>query len=491
MKLLSLLLTVALGLATSVSAGPAVLECWLVEDVGGGGGLAKRPAALLLRQGPGGPPPRPDLDPKLYLNVHDPAGALQTAFRRYPRGAPAPHCEMSSYVPFPASPNWAKGLISEHSCPRALDGTWLMVSMSSPVLSLTSLLKLQPELQLEPVPITMATVVLTVLTHTPAPRIRLGQDAMLDLSFTYMPPTHEGGTSMALGPPPFGLEWRRQHLGKGHLLLAATPGLSEQMPAAQEGAVTFASWDDDEPWGPWTGNGTFWLPAVRPFQEGTYLATVHLPYLQGQVTLELTVYKPPKVSLLPAPLVWAAPGEAPPELVCLVSHFYPSEGLEVEWELQGGPEGGYRKAEGQRWLSTLRHHSDGSVSLSGHLQPSPVTTEQHGMSYACRIHHPSLSALGRSAKVTLEVAGLSRPSLEDGVGLFLSAFLLLGLFKVLGWIAAYRSSSKDSKEKWAKRLLPGSKRVDVGSRIQEWEAGGQRSWGPALLGPGPRRPALR
>lgn len=131
--------------------------------------------------------------------------------------------------------------------------------------------------------------VLTVLTHTPTPRIQLGQDAVLDLNFAYMPPTSEPTTSLARGPPPFGLEWRRQHLGKGHLLLAATPGLGEQMPAAQEGTVAFATWDDDEPWGPWTGNGTLWLPAVQPFQEGAYLATVHLPYLQGQVTLELAV----------------------------------------------------------------------------------------------------------------------------------------------------------------------------------------------------------
>lgn len=127
--------------------------------------------------------------------------------------------------------------------------------------------------------------VLTVLTHTPVPRILLGQDAMLDLSFAYMPPT-----PVASGPPPFGLEWRRQHQGKGYLLLTATPGLNGQVPAAQEGAVAFAAWDDDEPAGPWTGNGTFLLPAVRPSQEGSYLATVHLPYLQGQVTLELTVY---------------------------------------------------------------------------------------------------------------------------------------------------------------------------------------------------------
>eukprot|EP00069_Balaena_mysticetus_P022389 bmy_14331T0 len=296
MKPLSLLLAVALGSATAVLAGPAVIECWFVEDEGGGR-LSKKPAALLLRQGPESPPPRPDLDPERYLKVH---------------------------------------------------------------------------------------AVLTVLTHTPTPRIRMGQDALLDLSFAYTPPTPKAATSLAPGPPPFGLEWRRQHL-------------------------------------------------VQPFQEGTYLATVHLPYLQGQTTLELAVQKPPKVALTPAPLIWAAPREAPPELLCLVSHFYPSEGLEVEWELWDGPEGRFQKAEGQRWLSALSHHSDGSLSLSAHLQPPPVTTGQHGARYACRVHHPSLPASGRSAKVTLQVAGLSGPSLEDGVGLFLSAFLLLGLINVLGW----------------------------------------------------------
>ena len=165
------------------------------------------------------------------------------------------------------------------------------------------------------------------------------------------------------------------------------------------------------------------------------------------------------MSLTPAPLVWAAPGEVPPELVCFVSHFYPPEGLEVEWELRGGPEDSFQKAKGQSWLSALRHHSDGSVSLSAHLQPPPATAAQHGARYACRVHHPSLPVLGRSAEVTLEVAGnsqsdqegggvlgkiwgslllpfppgLSGPSLEDGIGLFLSAFLLLGLFKALGW----------------------------------------------------------
>lgn len=111
----------------------------------------------------------------------DPAGTLQAAFRRYPRSAPMPHCEMSHYVPLPASVNWAKGLTPEQSCPRALDGTWFMVSMSSPVLSLSSLLRLQTEPQLVPGLITMATAVLTVVTHTPTTRIQLEQSILSQL----------------------------------------------------------------------------------------------------------------------------------------------------------------------------------------------------------------------------------------------------------------------------------------------------------------------
>lgn len=80
----------------------------------------------------------------------------------------------------------------------------------------------------------------------------------------------------------------------------------------------------------------------------------------------------------------------------------------MEWELRGGPEGSFQKAQGKSWLSALRQHSDGSVSVSGHLQLPPVTSAQHGVRYACRVHHPSLPALGRSAEVTLEVAGKSQ-----------------------------------------------------------------------------------
>lgn len=81
MKSLPLFVSVALGLATVVvSAGPETIECWFVEDAGGGG-LSKKPATLLLRHGPRGPPPRPDLDPKLYFKVDGESSGLSCVCR--------------------------------------------------------------------------------------------------------------------------------------------------------------------------------------------------------------------------------------------------------------------------------------------------------------------------------------------------------------------------------------------------------------------------
>lgn len=64
---------------------------------------------------------------------------------------------MSRYVPLPAPAKWVRGLAPERSCPRALDGTWFTVSMSSRVVSLSILLQPQSEPQAEPAVIAMAT----------------------------------------------------------------------------------------------------------------------------------------------------------------------------------------------------------------------------------------------------------------------------------------------------------------------------------------------
>lgn len=87
----------------------------------------------------------------------DPAGTLQAAVRRYPSDAPPPHCELSRFIPLPASARWARGLTPGRSCPRALDGAWLMASVLSPIFSLSCLLRPQSEPQPEPALFTSAT----------------------------------------------------------------------------------------------------------------------------------------------------------------------------------------------------------------------------------------------------------------------------------------------------------------------------------------------
>lgn len=88
------------GLATAVSARPAVIECWFVEDAGGGK-LAKKPAALLLRQGAESPPPRPDLAPERYLKVHGESSLTRSQLCCLPRNPPALRVSVTSGLSFP------------------------------------------------------------------------------------------------------------------------------------------------------------------------------------------------------------------------------------------------------------------------------------------------------------------------------------------------------------------------------------------------------
>lgn len=83
---------------TAVSAGPAAIECWFVEDAGRGS-LNKKPASLLLRQGPMGPPPRPDLDPKLYFKVDGESSELTCIYSLFSsRRALGPSFPLYKYV---------------------------------------------------------------------------------------------------------------------------------------------------------------------------------------------------------------------------------------------------------------------------------------------------------------------------------------------------------------------------------------------------------
>lgn len=97
-------------------AGPAVLECWFVQDAGGGR-LDKLPAALLLRPASGPAPPRPDLDPRFYLQVHG-----ESSFSlgpSTPPGHPVSRSPLGSRVDLGGSPPAPQRLRTRlHPAPR-------------------------------------------------------------------------------------------------------------------------------------------------------------------------------------------------------------------------------------------------------------------------------------------------------------------------------------------------------------------------------------
>ncbi|XP_038598169.1 LOW QUALITY PROTEIN: tapasin [Tachyglossus aculeatus] len=479
MATLALLLAasaVLLALSPGRASRPPPLPCWLVREEGPGGGdggampkaVTRRPAQLLLLSGGAQgqpPPPTSDPQPPLLLHVLDPDGTMEQSLgslRSAPGsspgsspGSPAPStCELSPYSPNPAAATWAAGLTPEPRCPRALDGAWLVAAIGGPGLRLTALLQAASDPWDPSARFLRATAVLTAATRSPTPRVRSGLDAPLDLAFSCWTPP---GTPEE-DPPALGLEWRRQHRGAGRLLLAVAPA-SHPGPAgghslAAEGAVAFAGWHGPgrSP-GTWRGNGTLLLPAVAPAQEGNYLATVHLPFLQAQVVLRLHILQPPRVSLSPSPVVLDPLGLRPPEPRCLLSRFYPAEEVRVSWELRGAagarPLGDGRPDSGRAWLSGLRHHRDGTVSLEGLLRPPPGPPAPRGAArLACRVRHPALPRAGLVVEVALHVAGSTGPSLDDCVGVFLTAFLLLGLIKALNWAACSvdRGLPKDQQQ---------------------------------------------
>lgn len=114
--------------------------------------------------------------------------------------------------------------------------------------------------------------VLTVPTHTPHPRILIDKMPC----WTWALPTCPSPPRLLLLWPQV-LPWAGWHAKpgttweRGTCCLRWTPGLKGHGCQSWEGAVAFAAWDDDEPWGPWLGNGTFWLPAVA-LLPGGYLS---------------------------------------------------------------------------------------------------------------------------------------------------------------------------------------------------------------------------
>ncbi|XP_074872376.1 tapasin [Carettochelys insculpta] len=416
------------GLAVCLAAaGHSQLSCWFVEEAGRGVGVmpssvTQRQALLLLRATRVGHPEMEhkvphDLEPGMVFDITDPAGALHRIplpAEGGPKKGELPSCEINAYVPQEAHVPWAAGLTPEHRSPLGLGGPWFISSIQAPAqgYGTSTVLKADKEAVSQQPAVTMATAVLSVFSHTPHLSSRLGRDVLLDCGFT-------------APPGPFSVEWRYQYRGAGRVVLAYD-GTSGRAHVAEEGAQLFL----EQGRAGADTNVSLRLHQVGVQHEGTYICTIYLPHLHAQQALELRVMEPPVVMLHPDPLL-VSPG-SPAELACEISGYFPLDAA-VSW-LRRGPDGArdaLLEYVTETWESGHRRGPDGTYSLSSFARLAPVQPGDHGAAYSCHVTHVALATPVRKS-VQLHVAGATGPSLEDAIGMFLAAFLLYGLFRLLG-----------------------------------------------------------
>nr|XP_028571943.1 tapasin-like [Podarcis muralis] len=189
------------------------------------------------------------------------------------------------------------------------------------------------------------------------------------------------------------------------------------------------------------GGASLRLRSVAVRHEGTYICTVYLPHLHAQQALEFKVVEPPQVTLRPTTL--SVPPGARPQLACEVSGFFPL-GASVSWKRRGS--GAPQDAFLDIGDSGHRQAPDGTFSFTSFARLLPVPTEDHGVSYVCHVGHAGLGEAGVKKAVVLHVAGSLGPSLEDAIGLFLVAIVLLGVLRsFFRWASEEKPKSEKPK----------------------------------------------
>nr|XP_028572313.1 tapasin-like [Podarcis muralis] len=267
--------------------------------------------------------------------------------------------------------------------------------------------------------VTTTAAVLSVFTRTPRLESRLGRPAVL----------HCGFSAPASA---FSVEWRHQFRGAGKVVLAFD-GASRGVSVAEEGAELLLDAEG--------GGASLCLRSVAVRHEGTYICTVYLPHLHAQQALEFKVVEPPQVTLRPTTL--SVPPGARPQLACEVSGFFPL-GASVSWKRRGS--GAPQDAFLDIGDSGHRQAPDGTFSFTSFARLLPVPTEDHGVSYVCHVGHAGLGEAGVKKAVVLHVAGSLGPSLEDAIGLFLVAIVLLGVLRsFFRWASEEKPKSEKPK----------------------------------------------
>ncbi|XP_077142321.1 tapasin [Ranitomeya variabilis] len=386
-------------LAVRPNSGAQSLSCWLVEDIPATESkprsIQQTPVLVQFTDAAGLTHSSPiDAEPgTLFFYVFDPSGKLSPE---------STSCEITHHLPQEASLDWAHSLTEEKFSSPALGKAWYTLAASNHQDGRALSLVLGPlgDKQ-DHFSASLAVFSVSAILHAP-----LGKPLSVPCS---MWRGHQ---------PRFSVEWRHRALGDGSLLYAYDgwkDKVEENVPNCH---LNFSALHNE-------GDASLLIDNVEISHQGTLLCTVYLPYLRAQREVHLVVTAKPQVTLQPAPL-FARPGEEV-TLTCDISHFHPLE-ISVDFLVQLSEESHPTLLSGNS-LSNHISNYDGTYSISAY-QRITASGDLHGARYFCRVNHVS-AAKGISSSQTLKVAGMSAPSLEDIMYLFLTALFLYGTLSYL------------------------------------------------------------
>lgn len=414
---LSLVAIFYLAQICAIDPSCPVIDCWYMLEKGRSGGLAtaaNQVKSLLFikteewQHDPQSVNAPSDIDHVFFIT--DPSGSLCHRALNPPKGSvKKPNCELNPFQPEPSLLKWVAPLTESSQSPLYLQAQWHTATIHGldKEMSVTSIVR-------TPTPTSRKDVILSVTTRTVSVLARLGEPVLLDCSFWVEPssPFHGAG---------FAVEWRYQFRGNGHLVLGYDGKTDRLSDIRDEGAMLdFEGLHQN-------GNASLILQEAKVKHSGTYICSVHVPYILAQVTLELEIVEPPTVSIHPSTLPLMVPGQTV-MMLCEASGFAPLS-LDFSWELRDSD--GNVKPLGSGIVSGHKEGYDGTYSQTSRLDLDSAKLESgKGGELSCVVVHPGGT---RQTSVNLSVIGFSAPSIEDSMAMVGVALVLYGLIKFVSW----------------------------------------------------------
>lgn len=412
---LSLVAILSLVQVCACDSSCPVLDCWYMLERGRSGGLASAAnqvkSLLFIEKEEEQHSPetvRIPADIEHVFFITDPSGSMCHRALNPPEGSvKKPNCELNPFQPEPCPLKWVAPLTDSAQSPLYLQAQWFTATIHglNKEMSVTSVVRSLDERN---------DVILSVTTKTVSVWARLGEPVLLDCSYWVDPasPLHGAG---------FSVEWRYQFRGNGRLVLGYDGKSDRLSDIRDEGAtLDFEGLHAN-------GNASLILSEAQVKQSGTYICSVHVPYVLAQVTLELEIVEPPTVSIHPSSLPLVVPGQTL-AMLCEASGFAPLS-LDFSWELRDSE--GNRKPLGPGSVSGHRENYDRTYSQSSRLDLDSAALESgRGGALVCVAAHPGGT---RESSVSLSVIGFSSPSIEDSMAMVGVALVLYGLIKFVSW----------------------------------------------------------